>query len=93
MILKKVVTKVKECVGKLVDKLVNMAWSRIIALSLIIGGVGSFLIHYHFSATTFVTTELSILFEARIITSILFVIVAQLILLNENLKKNKKKEC
>lgn len=87
MILKKAATKVKELVGKLVDKCANTTWSKSFALSLTLGGVGSLLVNWFYSSTTFVTTELSILFEARIITSILLIIVAQLISLNENLKK------
>ena len=87
MILKKVATKVKELVGKVFNKYINMTWSQIFALSLTVAGVGQFVISLFYSMTTFISTELSILFEARIIGSVLLVILAQLILLNENLKK------
>lgn len=87
MILKKATTKVKECVGKVFNKYINMTWSQIFALSLTIAGVGQFVINLFYSMTTFISTELSILFEARIIGSVLLVILAQLILLNEKLKK------
>ena len=87
MILKKATTKVKECVGKLFNKYINMTWSQIFALSLTIAGVGQFVINLFYSMTTFISTELSILFEARIVSGILLIIVAQLILLNENTKK------
>lgn len=93
MILKKAATKVRELVGKLLEKDNNLTWKEIIARWLTVAGVSSLLPSLFFSFTTFVTTELSILFEVRIIASILLIIVAQLILLNENLKKNKKKEC
>lgn len=87
MILKKVATKVKELVGKLLEKDNNLTWKEIIARWLTVAGVSSLLPSLFFPFTTFVTTELSILFEVRIIASILLIIVAQLILLNENLKK------
>lgn len=93
MILKKAATKVKELVGKLLEKDNNLTWKEIIARWLTVAGVSSLLPSLLCSFTTFVTTELSILFETRIISGILLIIVAQLILLNENLKKNKKKEC
>lgn len=87
MILKKAVTKVKEFVGRLLEKSNNSTWNEIIALWLTVAGVSSLVPSLFCSFTTFVTTELSILFETRIISGILLIIVAQLILLNENLKK------
>lgn len=87
MILKKAVIKVKKFVGKLVNKYINMTWSQVFALSLTVAGVGQFVINLFYSMTTFISTELSILFEARIVSGILLIIIAQLILLNENLKK------
>lgn len=93
MILKKAATKVKELVGKSLEKSDNLTWNEIIARWLTAAGIGSLVPSLFCSFTIFVTTELSILFEVRIIGSILLIIVAQLILLNENLKKNKKKEC
>ena len=87
MILKKIVVKVKEPVGKLLEKGNNLTWKEVIAIWITVAGVSSLLPSLVCSFTTFVTTELSILFEVRIITSILLIIVAQLILLNENLKK------
>lgn len=87
MILKKAATKVKELVSKSLEKSNNLTWKEIIARWLTVAGVSSLLPSLFCSFTTFVTTELSILFEVRIITSILLIIVAQLILLNENLKK------
>lgn len=87
MILKKAATKVKELVGKVLEAQNNLTWSEIIARWLTVAGISSLLPSLFFSFTTFVTTELSILFEIRIIGSILLIIVAQLILLNENLKK------
>lgn len=87
MILKKATTKVKECVGKLFNKYINMTWSQIFALSLTVAGIGQLMINWFYSTTTFISTELSILFEARIVSGILLIIVAQLILLNENPKK------
>ena len=87
MILKKAATKVRELVGKLLEKDNNLTWKEIIAHWLTVAGVSSLLPSLFFSFTIFVTTELSILFEIRIIGSILLIIVAQLILLNENLKK------
>ena len=87
MILKKAATKVKELVGKLLESGNNLTWKEIIARWLTAAGIGSLVGSSFYSFTTFVTTELSILFEVRIIASILLIIVAQLILLNENLKK------
>lgn len=93
MILKKAAAKAKELVCKSLEKSDNLTWNEIIACWLTVAGVSSLVPSLFCSFTTFVTTELSILFETRIIGSILLIIVAQLILLNENLKKNKKKEC
>lgn len=87
MILKKAATRVKEFVGKLLEKGNNLTWKEIIARWLTVAGVSSLLPSLFCSFTTFVTTELSILFETRIIGSILLIILAQLIFLNENLKK------
>ena len=92
MILKKAATKVKGLIGKVLDSYGNSTWNEIIAHWLTVAGVSSLVPSLFCSFTIFVTTELSILFEIRIIGSILLIIVAQLILLNENLKKNKKKE-
>lgn len=93
MILKKAATKIKEFVGKLLEKNNNLTWNEVIAHWLTAAGIGSVVPSLFCSFTTFVTTELSILFEVRIIGSVLLIVLAQLILLNENLKKNKKKEC
>lgn len=87
MILKKAATKVKELVSKLVDKYINMTWSKIFSLSLTVAGVGQLVIYLFYSTSTLISVERSILFEARIIGGILAIILAQLILLNENLKK------
>lgn len=87
MILKKAATKVKKLVGKVLDSYGNSTWKETIARWLTVAGVSSLVPSLFCSFTTFVTTELSILFETRIIGSILLIIVAQLILLNENLKK------
>ena len=87
MILKKVAAKVKEFVGKSLEKSDNLTWNEIIARWLICAGVGSLVPSLFYSLTTFVTTELSILFEIRIVGSVLFIILGQLILLNKNLKK------
>lgn len=87
MILKKATTKVKELLSKVFNKYINMTWSQVFALSLTIAGVGQFVINLFYSMTTFISTELSILFEARIVSGILLIILARLILLNENLKK------
>ena len=87
MILKKAATKAKELVGKVFNKYINMTWSQIFALSLTVAGVSQFVINLFYSTTTIISTELSILFEARIVSGILLIIVAQLILLNEKLKK------
>jgi hypothetical protein len=93
MILKKAAAKAKELVCKSLEKSNNLTWNEIIACWLTVAGVSSLVPSLFCSFATFVTTELSILFETRIIGSILLIIVAQLILLNENMKKNKKKEC
>lgn len=87
MILKKAATKVKELLGKCLEWCGKLTWIEIIAYWLICAGVGSLVPSLFYSLTTFVTTELSILFEIRIVGSVLFIILAQLILLNKNLKK------
>lgn len=93
MILKKTVVKVKEFVGKLLESGNNLTWKEVIARWLTAAGIGSFIASLFYSMTTFVTTELSILFAVDIVGEVLLLILAQLIFLNENLKKNKKKEC
>lgn len=93
MILKKAATKVKELVGKLLEKGNNLAWKEIIACWLTVAGVTSLLVNLYYAYTVHIATDLSILFEVEVVGSILILILAQLILLNENLKKNKKKEC
>lgn len=87
MILKKAATKVKELVSERLEKSDNLTWNEIIARWLTAAGIGSVVPSLFCSFTTFVTTELSILFEVRIVGSVLVLILAQLILLNENLKK------
>ena len=87
MILKKAATKVKELVGKLLEKDNNLTWKEVIAIWITVAGAVALCISLFYSMTTFVTTELSILFAVDIVGEILFLILAQLILLNENLKK------
>ena len=87
MILKKAATKVKELVGKLLEKDNNLTWKEVIAIWITVAGAVALCISLLYSMTTFVTTELSILFAVDIVGEILFLILAQLILLNENLKK------
>lgn len=93
MILKKTAAKVKELVGKLLEKYSDITWKEVIAIWITVAGAVALCISLSYSMTTFVTTELSILFAVDIVGEILLLILAQLILLNENLKKNKKKEC
>ena len=93
MILKKAATKVRELVGKLLESGNNLTWKKVIAIWITVAGAVALCISLFYSMTTFVTTELSILFAVDIVGEILFLILAQLILLKENLKKNKKKEC
>lgn len=93
MILKKAATKVKELVGKLLEKDNNLTWKEIIARWLTTAGVASLLVNLYYAYTVHIATDLSILFEVEIVGSVLVLILAQLIFLNENLKKNKKKEC
>lgn len=87
MILKKAATKVKEFVGKLLEKYNDVTWKEIIATWITVAGAVALYISLSYSMTTFVTTELSILFAVDIVGEVLFLILAQLILLNENLKK------
>ena len=87
MILKKAAAKVKEFVGKRLEWCGKLTGIETIAYWLICAGVGSLVPSLFYSLTTFVTTELSILFEIRIVGSVLFIILAQLILLNEKFKK------
>ena len=93
MILKKVTTKVKELVGKALDGYGNSTWNEIIARWLTTAGVVSLLVNLYYAYTVHIATDLSILFEVEVVGSVLVLILAQLIFLNENLKKNKKKEC
>lgn len=93
MILKKAVTKVKELVGKVLDSYGNSTWNEIIAHWLTTAGVASLLVNLYYTYTVHIATDLSILFEVEVVGSVLVLILAQLIFLNENLKKNKKKEC
>lgn len=93
MIVKKAATKVKEFVGKALDGYGNSTWNEIIARWLTTAGVASLLVNLYYAYTVHIATDLSILFEVEVVGSILVLILAQLIFLNENLKKNKKKEC
>lgn len=87
MILKKATTKVKELVGKSLEKGNNSTWNEIIARWLTTAGVASLLVNLCYAYTVHIATDLSILFEVEVVGSILILILAQLILLNENLKK------
>lgn len=87
MILKKAATKVKELVVKALEAQNNLTWSEIIARWLTTAGVASLLVNLCYAYTVHITTDLSILFEVEVVGSILVLILAQLILLNENLKK------
>lgn len=93
MVLKKAATKVKEFVGKLLEKYNDVTWKEVIATWITAAGAAALCISLFYSMTTFVTTELSILFAVDIVGEVLVLILAQLIFLSENLKKNKKKEC
>ena len=93
MILKKAVAKVKELIGKVLDSYGNSTWNEIIARWLTTAGVASLLVSLYYAYTVHIATVLSILFEVEVVGSVLVLILAQLIFLNENLKKNKKKEC
>lgn len=87
MILKKTAAKVKELVGKLLEKFNDITWKEVIAIWITVAGAVALCISLFYSMTTFVTTELSILFAVDIVGEVLLLILAQLILLNENLKK------
>ena len=87
MILKKAATKVKELVGKALDSYGNATWNEVIARWLTTAGVASLLINLYYAYTVHIATDLSILFEVEVVGSVLVLILAQLILLNENLKK------
>lgn len=87
MILKKAATKVKELVGKVLDSYSNSTWKEIVASWITAAGIGSLLVSLYYAYTVHIDTDLSILFTADCIVSILALILAQLILLNENLKK------
>lgn len=93
MILKKATIKAKEFVGKVLDSYGNSTWNEIIACWLTTAGVVSLLVNLYYAYTVHIATNLSILFEIDVVGSVLVLILAQLIFLNENLKKNKKKEC
>lgn len=93
MVLKKATAKVKDFVGKLLEKGNNSTWNEIIAHWLTTAGVASLLVNLYYAYTVHIATDLSILFEVEVVGSVLVLILAQLIFLNENLKKNKKKEC
>lgn len=93
MILKKAAAKVKELIGKSLEKSDNLTWNEIIARWLTTAGVASLLVNLYYAYTVHIATDLSILFEVEVVGSVLVLILAQLIFLNENLKKNKKKEC
>ena len=93
MILKKAAAKVKELVGKVLDGYGNSTWNEIIARWLTTAGIASLLVNLCYAYTVHIATDLSILFEVEVVGSVLVLILAQLIFLNENLKKNKKKEC
>lgn len=87
MILKKIATKVKELVGKDLDRYGNSTWNEIIARWLTTAGVASLLVNLYYAYTVHIATDLSILFEVEVVESILVLILAQLIFLNEKLKK------
>lgn len=87
MILKKAVAKAKELVGKSLEKSSNSTWNEIIARWLTTAGVASLLVNLYYAYTVHIATVLSILFEVEVVGSVLVLILAQLILLNENLKK------
>lgn len=87
MILKKAATKVKELVGKVLDSYGNSTWNETIARWLTTAGVASLLINLYYAYTVHIATDLSILFEVEVVGSVLVLILAQLIFLNENLKK------
>lgn len=93
MVLKKATAKVKKFVGKLLESGNNLTWKEIIARWLTTAGVASLLVNLYYAYTVHIATDLSILFEVEVVGSILVLILAQLIFLNENLKRNKKKEC
>lgn len=93
MILKKAATKVKGLIGKVLDSYSDSTWNEIIAHWLTTAGVASLLVNLYYAYTVHIATDLSILFEVEVVGSVLVLILAQLIFLNENLKKNKKKEC
>lgn len=87
MILKKIATKVKELVGKDLDRYGNSTWNEIIAHWLTTAGIASLLVNLYYAYTVHIATDLSILFEVEVVGSVLVLILAQLIFLNENLKK------
>mgnify|MGYP000864290049 FL=1 len=87
MILKKAATKVKELVGKGLDRYGNSTWKEIIASWITTAGVASLLVNLYYAYTVHIATDLSILFEVEVVGSILVLILAQLIFLNEKLKK------
>lgn len=87
MILKKVATKVKDFVGKVLDSYGNSTWNEVIARWLTTAGVASLLINLYYAYTVHIATDLSILFEIDAVGSVLVLILAQLIFLNEKLKK------
>lgn len=87
MILKKAATKVKELVGKVLDSYGNSTWNEIIARWLTTAGVASLLVNLYYAYTVHIATDLSILFEIDVVGSVLVLILAQLIFLNEKLKK------
>ena len=87
MILKKAATKVKELVGKVLDSYDNSTWNETIARWLTTAGVTSLLVNLYYAYTVHIATDLSILFEIDVVGSVLVLILAQLIFLNEKLKK------
>lgn len=87
MILKKAATKVKELVGKVLDSYGNSTWNETIARWLTTAGVASLLVNLYYAYTVHIATDLSILFEIDAVGSVLVLILAQLIFLNEKLKK------
>ena len=87
MILKKAATKVKELVGKVLDSYGNSTWNETIARWLTTAGVASLLVNLYYAYTVHIATDLSILFEIDVVGSVLVLILAQLIFLNEKLKK------
>lgn len=85
--IEKITNKTKELGTQLEKRFNDVTWKEIIAIWLTVGGSVAFCISLFHSISTSVSIELSILFEMQIVSNVLLVILAQLILLNERLKK------